>query len=581
MVAVATSRHRWRVPRLKVAKAIMSAFFPSWAIRASRGLRFGSRSAALRHAPPSCPALPWSSLVSPDLPSSLPPSRDTAACRWSLSGIDAPPRAGPAVARHRFWGRLEQMPTLDARRKGSRHDRLARTPRARSAAARLTDPAPTRASARSCTTSSSSAPSPGADGRERAEIQLDELEELARTLGTAVVERSSIPVREPHPATFFRSGAVEALKARLAELGSPAVLVNDQLSPRQQRNLQEAWEVPVLDRTEVILAIFARRAVTAEGKIQVEMAQLEHLLPRLAGGWTHLERQRGGVGLRGGPGETQIEVDRRLIRQRIAKLRRRLELLERQRRTRRQARSDVPLAACRPGRLHQRRQVDAPQPAHQLRGARRQPPLRHPRPDLAPAQPLLRAAGDPDRHGRIHPGAADRAGRGLRRHPGGGPPGPPARPGGRRLPSRSATPSSGPSWRRSPRWSATNPTLLVANKIDRLEAEALEEAVARLEATAECRALRRLGQDRDRAATISAPPWMPSPAARSRRPGPTCRPVARAASRRWAPAQATSDGTTSRWGCAAADIRAGTRRDRGRRPPRVPRRPSLDQPLRA
>jgi GTP-binding protein HflX len=186
----------------------------------------------------------------------------------------------------------------------------------------------------------------GRNGRDRAEIQLDELEELARTLGTSVVDRSSVPVHEPHPATFFRSGAVEALKARLGELGRPAVLVNDHLSPRQQRNLEEAWAVPVLDRTEVILAIFARRAVTAEGKIQVEMAQLEHLLPRLAGGWTHLERQRGGVGLRGGPGETQIEVDRRLIRQRIAKLRRRLELLERQRRTRRQARSDVPLASC-------------------------------------------------------------------------------------------------------------------------------------------------------------------------------------------------------------------------------------------
>ncbi|MGO8686969.1 MAG: GTPase HflX [Candidatus Dormibacteria bacterium] len=186
----------------------------------------------------------------------------------------------------------------------------------------------------------------GRNGRERAEIQLDEMEELARTLGCTVVERSSIPVHEPHPATYFRSGAVEALRARVAELGGPAVLVNDPLSPRQQRNLEEAWEVPVLDRTEVILAIFARRAVTAEGKIQVEMAQLEHLLPRLAGGWTHLERQRGGVGLRGGPGETQIEVDRRLIRQRIGKLRRRLELLERQRRTRRQARSDVPLASC-------------------------------------------------------------------------------------------------------------------------------------------------------------------------------------------------------------------------------------------
>jgi len=123
----------------------------------------------------------------------------------------------------------------------------------------------------------------GRNGRDRTEIQLDELEELARTLGTSVVERSSIPVHEPHPATFFRSGAVDALKARLGELGRPAVLVNNQLSPRQQRNLEEAWAVPVLDRTEVILAIFARRAVTAEGKIQVEMAQLEHLLPASPG----------------------------------------------------------------------------------------------------------------------------------------------------------------------------------------------------------------------------------------------------------------------------------------------------------
>ncbi len=186
----------------------------------------------------------------------------------------------------------------------------------------------------------------GREGRERVDVQLDELEELARTLGTTVVEHSAVAVREPHPATFFRGGAVDALAARLAELGSPAVLVNDPLSPRQQRNLEERWGVPVLDRTEVILAIFARRAVTAEGKIQVEMAQLEHLLPRLAGGWSHLERQRGGVGLRGGPGETQIEVDRRLIRQRIARLRQRLQVLERQRRTRRQARSDVPLASC-------------------------------------------------------------------------------------------------------------------------------------------------------------------------------------------------------------------------------------------
>jgi len=182
--------------------------------------------------------------------------------------------------------------------------------------------------------------------REQREIELDELEELARTLGTTVLERSLINLREPHPATFLRSGTVDTIAARVAELDRPAVLCNDQLTPRQQRNLQEAWDVPVLDRTEVILAIFARRAVTAEGRVQVEMAQLEHLLPRLAGGWSHLERQRGGVGLRGGPGEKQIEVDRRLIRQRLKRLRQRLEVIERQRQTRRTARTDVPLASC-------------------------------------------------------------------------------------------------------------------------------------------------------------------------------------------------------------------------------------------
>jgi GTPase len=186
----------------------------------------------------------------------------------------------------------------------------------------------------------------GGNRRERAEIELDELEELARTLGAEVTDRRLIQLREPHPATYLRTGTVETLDGALGELGRPAVLVNDSLTPRQQRNLQTAWKVPVLDRTEVILAIFARRARTAEGRIQVEMAQLEHLLPRLAGGWRHLERQRGGVGLRGGPGETQIEVDRRLVGQRLKRLRVRLHELERRRTTQRKARLDVPLATC-------------------------------------------------------------------------------------------------------------------------------------------------------------------------------------------------------------------------------------------
>jgi GTP-binding protein HflX len=142
---------------------------------------------------------------------------------------------------------------------------------------------------------------------------------------------------------------VDALGARIQELGGPAALINDQLSPRQQRNLEERWGVPVLDRTEVILSIFARRARSAEGRVQVEMAQLEHQLPRLAGGWAHLERQRGRVGtggMRGGMGEKQIEVDRRLINQKLRRLRQRLKAIERQRATRRTARTAVPLASC-------------------------------------------------------------------------------------------------------------------------------------------------------------------------------------------------------------------------------------------
>ncbi|GAC1571638.1 MAG: GTPase HflX [Candidatus Dormibacteria bacterium] len=189
----------------------------------------------------------------------------------------------------------------------------------------------------------------GRAGREQTEIELDELEELARTLGTTVVERAAVPLRDINPGTFFGSGTVEALGTRIEELGGPAALINDQLSPRQQRNLEQSWGVPVLDRTEVILSIFARRARTAEGRVQVEMAQLEHQLPRLAGGWAHLERQRGRVGtggMRGGMGEKQIEVDRRLINQKLRRLRQRLKEIERQRTTRRTARSAVPLASC-------------------------------------------------------------------------------------------------------------------------------------------------------------------------------------------------------------------------------------------
>jgi GTP-binding protein HflX len=189
----------------------------------------------------------------------------------------------------------------------------------------------------------------GNRNRERAEIELDELEELARTLGAKVIGRHLLSLREPQPATYLRSGAVNTLSESIGNSGQITVLVNDPLTPRQQHNLEEQWDTTVLDRTDVILAIFGKRAKTAEGRLQVEMALLEHQLPRLAGGWTHLERQRGRVGMggmRGGAGEKQIEVDRRLIRQRISALQTKLNKLEKQRQTQRSARSAVPLASC-------------------------------------------------------------------------------------------------------------------------------------------------------------------------------------------------------------------------------------------
>jgi GTP-binding protein HflX len=123
------------------------------------------------------------------------------------------------------------------------------------------------------------------------------------------------------------------------------VVFDSELSPIQQRNLGRHWNLPVLDRTELILDIFARRARSHEGKLQVELARLEHLSARLVRGWTHLERQRGGIGVRGGPGETQLELDRRMLGARVRRLREQLEALRRQRRTQRRARDRRPAFA--------------------------------------------------------------------------------------------------------------------------------------------------------------------------------------------------------------------------------------------
>jgi GTP-binding protein HflX len=159
---------------------------------------------------------------------------------------------------------------------------------------------------------------------EGGEEQLAELRELLLTAGVATVGEIVQRREHPHPNTYLGPGKLEELKDELKRADANVVACDDELSPRQERNLEQALGVPVVDRTTIILDIFAAHAHSAEGKLQVELAQLQYNLARMRGLWTHLERLGGGVGTRG-PGETQIETDRRLARDRIAALKRKLE----------------------------------------------------------------------------------------------------------------------------------------------------------------------------------------------------------------------------------------------------------------
>src|SRR5881398_2264405 len=170
-----------------------------------------------------------------------------------------------------------------------------------------------------------------------ADRELDELRELARTAGVEPVGDLVQRAARPQPRTYVGKGKLVELKEAFARSGAESLLVDDELSPVQQRELENALQTRVVDRTQLILDIFAQHAVTAEGKLQVELAQLEYNLPRMRGMWQHLERLGGGVGTRG-PGESQLETDRRLARRRISVLRRRLREVERQRATRRKER---------------------------------------------------------------------------------------------------------------------------------------------------------------------------------------------------------------------------------------------------
>ncbi len=175
------------------------------------------------------------------------------------------------------------------------------------------------------------------------DAQLDEAVELISSAGARVADTVTGKRYKPDSATFAGSGKVEEIAAAVADADASLVVFNHQLSPIQIRNIEKIVGVRVIDRTDLILDIFGQRARSAEGKLQVELAQMQHLLTRLVRGWTHLERQRGGIGVRGGPGESQLEIDRRLVSDKIKRLKDKLKKLERQRHTQRsgRARSDT------------------------------------------------------------------------------------------------------------------------------------------------------------------------------------------------------------------------------------------------
>lgn len=188
----------------------------------------------------------------------------------------------------------------------------------------------------------------GAGSAERAglrhstEDRLEEAVGLAQAIELTVADAEVVRLANPRPATLFGTGKIEELAARIEDLDTGLVIVDHALTPIQQRNLERDWQAKVLDRTGLILEIFGRRARTREGSLQVELAHLMFQRSRLVRSWTHLERQRGGFGFLGGPGETQIETDRRLLRDRIEKIRSELEKVTRTRTLHRSGRAKVP-----------------------------------------------------------------------------------------------------------------------------------------------------------------------------------------------------------------------------------------------
>ena len=183
---------------------------------------------------------------------------------------------------------------------------------------------------------------PREGARRSAEARIEEAQGLAEAIGIEVVAARPLRVRTIRPATLLGKGQVEEIAAIAKEKGTGLLIVDSALSPIQQKNLEEEVGAKVIDRTGLILEIFGERAATSEGRLQVELAHLDYQAGRLVRSWTHLERQRGGFGFLGGPGETQIEADRRLIRERMAKIRRELEQVKKTRGLHRDRRQRAP-----------------------------------------------------------------------------------------------------------------------------------------------------------------------------------------------------------------------------------------------
>jgi GTP-binding protein HflX len=184
------------------------------------------------------------------------------------------------------------------------------------------------------------APLKRSHARHAMDEHLQELERLADTAGAQVVGELTQQLDRPHPATYLGKGKIEELRLRIDEKEATLLIFDDELSPAQGRNIEQATGKRVMDRAELILDIFATRARTSEAKMQVELAQLEYMLPRLTRMWTHLEKFRGGIGMRG-PGETQLETDRRLINHRIKVLKERLGDVQKSREVQRQSRKST------------------------------------------------------------------------------------------------------------------------------------------------------------------------------------------------------------------------------------------------